>query len=151
MQSTNLSNLLTNHDFFEDALESLWAPSHLKGQSGLQRVTLLGRYRVCLPSTPGELQKAPKTHVFSGRELSAPFEGNIAMNEGSISQICFSPVEAARQLGIARSSVFKLLASGKLKAKKLGTRTLIRAEDLHQYVESLPTAEFHAHLRKGDQ
>jgi excisionase family DNA binding protein len=61
-------------------------------------------------------------------------------------QLCYSPVEAAKNLGIGRSTVFNLLARGELKAVKLGTRTLISAEELQRYLASLPKAEFHAHI-----
>ncbi len=40
--------------------------------------------------------------------------------------LCYSPFEAAKVLGIGRSTLFTLLAKGELKASKLGTRTLIR-------------------------
>lgn len=60
-------------------------------------------------------------------------------------KLCFSPVEAAKAIGIGRSTLFALLARGELKARKLGTRTLIAASELQRYVESLPAAQFHAH------
>ncbi len=58
--------------------------------------------------------------------------------------LCYSPVEAAKVLGIGRSTLFTLLAKGELKASKLGTRTLIRASELERYLGTLPQAEFHA-------
>ena len=63
----------------------------------------------------------------------------------SLERLCFSPADAARALGIGRSTLFGLLARGEIKARKLGTRTLISAAELNRYVESLPEAQFHAH------
>lgn len=64
-------------------------------------------------------------------------------------KIAHSPTEAAKALGIGRSTLFALLAQGKLSASKLGTRTLITTEELHRYLASLPKAEFHAHASQG--
>jgi excisionase family DNA binding protein len=61
-------------------------------------------------------------------------------------QIAYSPVEAAKVLGIGRSTIFNLLAHGELVAVKLGTRTLIPTAELERYLASLPKAEFHSHI-----
>lgn len=47
--------------------------------------------------------------------------------------------EAAKMIGIGRSSIYKLFDEGKLTPRKSGKRTLILVEDLKRYVESLPT------------
>lgn len=60
--------------------------------------------------------------------------------------ICLSPSEAAKAIGISKSTLFNLLARGEIKAKKLGSRTLITAAELNRYVETLPDAQFHAHI-----
>lgn len=62
--------------------------------------------------------------------------------------ITYSPTEASKQLGIGRSTLFALLAKGAIKARKLGTRTLIPASELIDYVDRLPEAQFHSHLSK---
>ena len=59
--------------------------------------------------------------------------------------ICYSPADAAKVLGIGKSTLFALLAKGRIKAKKLGSRTLISAAELSRYIETLPDAQFHAH------
>jgi excisionase family DNA binding protein len=59
--------------------------------------------------------------------------------------ICYSPSDAAKALGIGKSTLFNILARGEIKARKLGTRTLISAAELSRYVETLPDAKFHAH------
>lgn len=63
-------------------------------------------------------------------------------------RLCLSPADAARALGIGRSTLFGLLARGEIKARKLGTRTLISATELNRYVDSLPEAQFHAHVEE---
>lgn len=63
----------------------------------------------------------------------------------TINPICYSPGRAAEALGIGKSTVFNLLARGEIKAKKLGSRTLISASELARYVGTLPDAEFHAY------
>lgn len=60
--------------------------------------------------------------------------------------ICLSPAEAAKAIGIGKSTLFTLLARGEIKAKKLGSRTLITSAELSRYVETLPDAQFHAHV-----
>ena len=49
----------------------------------------------------------------------------------------FSVVEAAKHLGISRSYVFELLAAKKLRAVKLGKRTLIQGRELKRFMNSL--------------
>lgn len=63
-------------------------------------------------------------------------------------RLCFSTADAARTLGIGRSTLFELLARRQIKARELGTRTLIPAAELSRYVESLPEARFHAHINE---
>ena len=61
-------------------------------------------------------------------------------------RLCLSPTDAAKALGIGRSTLSGLLARGEIKARKLGTRTLITAAELSRYVEGLPEAQFYAHI-----
>ncbi|WP_298283649.1 hypothetical protein [Acidocella sp.] len=48
---------------------------------------------------------------------------------------------AVKASGLARSRIYLLLGEGKLEAKKAGKRTLIMADSLRRYLESLPPAE----------
>jgi excisionase family DNA binding protein len=66
-------------------------------------------------------------------------------NTLSTEHICYSPSRAAELLGIGKSTLFNLLARGEIRAKKLGSRTLISASELARYVGTLPDAEFHAY------
>ena len=55
-------------------------------------------------------------------------------------KLAFSVAEATRATGVGRSTFYELMASGKLRAIKLGSRTLIPAEELRRFMESLPAA-----------
>ncbi len=67
------------------------------------------------------------------------------MSFNNSDRVCFSPAEAAKALGIGRTTLFALLGRGDIKARKLGARTLIAASELDRYVASLPEARFHSH------
>ena len=53
------------------------------------------------------------------------------------SKLLLSVVEAAPVIGVGRSTVFSLIKSGKLRAVKIGGRTLIRPDDLRAFVDSI--------------
>jgi excisionase family DNA binding protein len=55
--------------------------------------------------------------------------------------IAYQPKEAARVLGLGMTSLYALISAGKLRAKKAGQRTLITAESLRGYLDSLPDAD----------
>jgi hypothetical protein len=46
--------------------------------------------------------------------------------------------EFVRLSGVGRTSVYEALKTGRLKAVKAGTRTLILADSAHEFVASLP-------------
>jgi excisionase family DNA binding protein len=48
--------------------------------------------------------------------------------------------EAAGFLGVGRTSVYAAIADGRLKARKLGSRTLVLTDDAKSFLESLPRA-----------
>ena len=50
--------------------------------------------------------------------------------------------ETGRLTGFSRSELYRLLADGKLRAVKSGSRTLILMESVRQYLASLPAATF---------
>jgi len=56
-------------------------------------------------------------------------------------KLFFTPAEAAAALGIGRTKLFELLATGALTRRRLGARTLIAADDLQRFAESLPVAD----------
>jgi excisionase family DNA binding protein len=52
--------------------------------------------------------------------------------------LVFSITEAYARSGIGRTAMYELINAGQLRARKRGRRTLILAEDLRRYLESLP-------------
>lgn len=48
--------------------------------------------------------------------------------------------DVSKTTGIGRTKVFELIRDGKLPARKIGTRTLILAEDLKAFLDKLPSA-----------
>jgi excisionase family DNA binding protein len=56
-----------------------------------------------------------------------------------VSARAYSVPEAMDQLGISRDLIYKAISSGKLKARKLGRRTLITDDDLRAFLRALPT------------
>ena len=55
--------------------------------------------------------------------------------------MAFSPDEAAAKSGIGRTRIFSAIKDGHLKARKFGRRTIILADDLRAFLESLPERE----------
>ena len=58
--------------------------------------------------------------------------------ETQASRIAFSLADAASAIGIGRSTLHELIATGKLPVRKLGRRSLVLREDLEAYLQSLP-------------
>lgn len=57
------------------------------------------------------------------------------------SRRAYSIKEARHKIGVCNASLYNLLNSGVLPARKLGKRTVILADDLDQYLTSLPAYE----------
>lgn len=55
-------------------------------------------------------------------------------------KIAVSIPEAAKMLGLGRSSIYKLFEQGKLTKRKSGTRALVLVSELKAFAESLPEA-----------
>jgi excisionase family DNA binding protein len=55
---------------------------------------------------------------------------------GSV-RLLYTPVEAAEALGISRSTLYVLLASGEIPSVRIGTSRRIRSTALDGYVDSL--------------
>jgi excisionase family DNA binding protein len=49
--------------------------------------------------------------------------------------LAYSPLDAARRLGVGRSTIYELIKSGELEVSKLGTRTLIHADSCERVLE----------------
>ena len=52
----------------------------------------------------------------------------------------FTVNEILHELGIGRSKLYKEIAEGKLKPRKIGTKTIFLAKDVEDYLNSLPVA-----------
>jgi excisionase family DNA binding protein len=50
----------------------------------------------------------------------------------------FSVPEVCQQVGLCRDTVYRAIRRGDLVARKVGKRTLILADDLEQFLNSLP-------------
>jgi excisionase family DNA binding protein len=61
-----------------------------------------------------------------------------------IAPLAYSVTDACTVAGTGRTVLYEAIRSGRLAARKRGRRTLILAEDLRRWVESLPS------LRGGD-
>jgi len=57
-----------------------------------------------------------------------------------IGKLAYGVIEAAHVAGVGRSTLYEALGSGQLKAVKLGRRTLITADELRRFINSLPPA-----------
>ncbi len=62
-------------------------------------------------------------------------------------ELLVSVLEAARRLGIGRTNVFRCLNEGKIRAVRLGGRTLVPVAELARFVDALPERGKHADER----
>ncbi|WP_018260558.1 helix-turn-helix domain-containing protein [Methylobacterium sp. WSM2598] len=53
--------------------------------------------------------------------------------------LSYSIADAVKVSGVGRSFLYEQIKAGKLKARKLGRRTLIMAADLQSWLAALPT------------
>ena len=51
-----------------------------------------------------------------------------------------SIVEAAKRVGLGRSSIYAAIGRGELRVKKVGRRSVILTDDLAAWVKALPDA-----------
>lgn len=56
-------------------------------------------------------------------------------------RIAYSPEEAGKCINTGRTKIFQEIRDGRLRAKKLGKKTIILEEDLREYARSLPERE----------
>lgn len=52
----------------------------------------------------------------------------------------FSIAEACERLNVGRSTAYRLMASGRLPARKIAGRTVVLATDLEAFLDNLPPA-----------
>jgi excisionase family DNA binding protein len=58
--------------------------------------------------------------------------------ETQVSRLAFSLADAASAIGVGKSTLHELIATGKLPVRKLGRRSLVLREDLEDYLQGLP-------------
>ena len=56
-------------------------------------------------------------------------------------QLLYTISQTCKLTGLGRTKLYELLASGEIPVRKVGTRTLIAAEDLKEWAEGLPLAD----------
>ena len=49
--------------------------------------------------------------------------------------------EAARIIGLGRTSIYAAISSGQLKTRKAGRRTLVETAQLRQFLDALPASD----------
>ena len=59
--------------------------------------------------------------------------------DDKIQKMAFSVDEAAMRAGLGRDAIYSAVREGKLEAKKMGRRTLVTADALRRYLDSLPS------------
>ena len=63
---------------------------------------------------------------------------NIPANDGH--PLAYSVEAAARALGVGKSTVWRMVADGRIRTFKLGARTLIRREELTRLIDEASRA-----------
>jgi excisionase family DNA binding protein len=59
-----------------------------------------------------------------------------------MSKLLYTTKEAMDALGIKQTLLYQMLSDGRLKAFKLGRRTMIDVQSVHELVASLPPGKF---------
>jgi excisionase family DNA binding protein len=59
----------------------------------------------------------------------------------TVEQISVSVAQASALTNISRSRIYELIASGRLQARKQGSRTVVLYDGLRQFVATLPPAD----------
>lgn len=59
--------------------------------------------------------------------------------ERFVTRLAYSPTQAADALSLSRATVYDLIASGQLPARKIGGRCIVTHEDLVKFLAELPT------------
>jgi len=71
--------------------------------------------------------------------MSTSSFGLLAGPAGSLpARALYSPRETEQILGLSHATLYRLIAAGRIDARKLGGKTLITAESIDQLVAELP-------------
>lgn len=82
----------------------------------------------------GRLEEAPVSRVVRVPTPEPPLKANVTKDEKLFVRI----PEAARMMGISRSTLYKEVASSRIKVRKAGRSSLIAVADIHAWFENLP-------------
>jgi hypothetical protein len=63
---------------------------------------------------------------------------HITMDATPIAPVAYDIVTASKAAGWSTRTTYKLIEAGRLRCRKLGSRTIIAAEDLRELIRSLP-------------
>jgi hypothetical protein len=64
-----------------------------------------------------------------------------AWQQQQIQPVGFTIAETCAAGGFGRTKAYEAIAAGRLKARKLGRRTIILSDDLRDFLQALPTAK----------
>lgn len=64
-------------------------------------------------------------------------------------QLTYSIPDVSVRTGLGKTTVYKAISEGRLKARKLGNRTLILASELDKFLNSLPEVKILNDLTDG--
>lgn len=70
--------------------------------------------------------------------IDAVTDGVATEASAHVAPIAMKIEDAAKISGVGRSSLFRAIKEGKLRARKAGARTLICYDDLRAFVDALP-------------
>ena len=62
----------------------------------------------------------------------------VHLHSTQANRLAFSLADAASAIGVGKSILHELIATGKLPVRKLGRRSLVLREDLEEYLQGLP-------------
>ena len=60
------------------------------------------------------------------------------VDECAPAPLAYTVPDACRAAGLGRTTLYELIAAGRVRAMKAGSRTLVEAESLRRYLASLP-------------
>ena len=69
----------------------------------------------------------------------------------ALSPWAYSPKDACLQIGCGLTFLYGEIADGRIEARKAGNKTLIPAESLRAYLESLPKANLTTNQRRQNK
>jgi len=79
--------------------------------------------------------KTPETLVPEAQSVPPPPPERVAL---PVEKLTYNLKEAATALGIGKTTLYKAIAERRLRAIKLGSRTLIPSEDLRAWIAAQP-------------